>query len=127
MKNISSVSFLARVKSRALDAFLFSLFSLLFIGGIVYAAISWPTTTPTGETTGGKFATILNNILASGNYTTDTTGKVKSATSADTVPWSGVSGKPTIPTNVSQLTNDSGYITNNCFIITSANRNKCFD
>lgn len=110
MKNTTLIpSLLARTKSRALDAFLFSLFSLLFIGGIVYA-ISFPATGPGGIDAGGKFATVFNRILVS-NYLTDTTGKVKSATSADTVPWSGVSGKPAIPTNVSQLVNDSGYLT----------------
>ena len=31
---------------------------------------------------------------------------------ADSVDWSNVQNKPTIPTNTSQLTNDSGYITN---------------
>ena len=38
-------------------------------------------------------------------------GKADSAKSADSVAWGNVSGKPTIPTKTSQLTNDSGYLT----------------
>ena len=41
-------------------------------------------------------------------------GNAKTATkasSADSVAWGNVSGKPTIPTKTSQLTNDSGYLT----------------
>ena len=45
----------------------------------------------------------VNKKVASGG----TSGGV-----ADSVDWSNVQNKPTIPTNTSQLTNDSGFITN---------------
>lgn len=51
--------------------------------GIAYAAISWPSSVPLGETAGGNFSAVLNRILASGNYATDTTGKVKLAADSD--------------------------------------------
>lgn len=41
------------------------------------------------------------------------TAKANSAKVADTataVAWTGVTGRPTIPTKTSQLTNDSGYV-----------------
>jgi hypothetical protein len=46
-----------------------SFFAILSVGtvGVVYAA------------DGGKFGQVLNLILASGNWTTDTTGKVKNS------------------------------------------------
>ena len=68
---------------------------------ITYASI-YPSAPPTGETAWGKFATIFNRILQSGNYLNDITGKVKLATNADlatnanSVPWTGVTGKPTL-------------------------------
>lgn len=64
------------------SALIFSVFSILFIAGIVYA-LTFPSTPPTGEVAGGKFTVIFNNILQSGNYATDTTGKVKLATLSD--------------------------------------------
>ena len=61
--------------------------------------MTYPSAPPVGEVAGGKFTAIFNNILQSGNYATDTTGKVKLATHSDlatNVPWTGVTGKPTI-------------------------------
>lgn len=83
-----------------LKTFAFHLISLFLVIGIFVAyAINYPSTPPAGETAGGKFAAIFNNILQSGNYATDTTGKVKLATLSDnatSVSWTGVTGKPTI-------------------------------
>ncbi len=71
---ISNTSFLARLKSRALDAFLFSLFSILFIGGIVYA-LTYASAPPQGETAGGKFMLYFNKMLVNTGATTDGTVK----------------------------------------------------
>ena len=58
---------------------------ILAIGVIIaFATISWPTNTPSWESSWGKFASVLNNILQSWNFLTDTSGKVKTATTADT-------------------------------------------
>lgn len=68
---------------RVANALVTALFFVLAVGGITYA-VSFPGIAPDGTTnTGGKFANLFNNILQSGNYTTDTTGKVKLATLAD--------------------------------------------
>ena len=48
----------------------------------------------------------VNKKVASGGTSGGTSGGV-----ADSVDWSNVQNKPTIPTKTSQLTNDSGYIT----------------
>jgi len=42
-------------------AMVFSLFSVLFIAGIVYA-LTYPSAPPTGEIVGGKFMQYFNNI-----------------------------------------------------------------
>lgn len=49
---------------------------LAWIGIVAYAA----------ENTGGKFWEILNKILASGNWQTDTTGTVKNAQNLGGIP-----------------------------------------
>jgi len=56
-----------------------SLTFLLCTFSIVYAAISWPSSAPSGETTGGKFATVISSILSSGDWKNPGTGVVKKA------------------------------------------------
>lgn len=45
---------------KAINAFVTAVFFILAVLGIVYATISWPTTTPSGETAGGKFRTEID-------------------------------------------------------------------
>jgi len=66
------------------NGIIFSLTFLLCTFGIVYAAISWPASAPSGETAGGKFASYLSKMLVNSDIAT-TDGKVKSAESADEV------------------------------------------
>lgn len=62
-----SPSFITRLKNRALDAVLFTTFSILFIFGLAYA-LNYPSTLPAGETTGGKFMSYFNNMFAPANH-----------------------------------------------------------
>ena len=57
-------------------ALVFSLFSILFIAGLVYA-ITYPSAPPTGEVAGGKFMGYFNKILVDTGTTSD--GTVKQA------------------------------------------------
>jgi len=50
------------------NGIIFSLTFVLCTFGIVYAAISWPASPPSGETAGGKFATAINAILSSSDW-----------------------------------------------------------
>ncbi|MDD5377450.1 MAG: hypothetical protein PHH16_05055 [Candidatus Gracilibacteria bacterium] len=59
--HVHTVPFATRLKNRALDAILFTSFSLLFIVGLVYA-LNYPSTQPNGEISGGKFMTYFNNM-----------------------------------------------------------------
>lgn len=52
--------------------------SIIFGLGIVYAAISWPSSAPDGETSGGKFTGVFTKILANPDLVA-TDGTVKKA------------------------------------------------
>jgi hypothetical protein len=55
------------ISTQAVNSFFFSIFSILFITGITYATISWPSVVPNGEVAGGKFATYFANMLGDSN------------------------------------------------------------
>ncbi|MDD2916659.1 MAG: hypothetical protein PHH70_02325, partial [Candidatus Gracilibacteria bacterium] len=104
-------------------------FFVLNVGGITYA-VSFPGIAPDGTTsTGGKFSTIFNKILASGNYATDTTGKVKLATLSDTTSQIGtlIAGKwcKTVGGKIECTSNAPTGSSNDCLIITPANSVAC--
>jgi len=71
------------MKESFLKAFWFYCFSLALFG-VTYAAISWPSSAPSGEVAGGKFATVLNSILSSSSYQAPGDGTVKRAASTAT-------------------------------------------
>jgi len=52
------MAFAKKIREKALDGFLLSVFFITFTS-IAYAAISWPSSPPTGETAGGKYASKL--------------------------------------------------------------------
>ncbi len=64
-------------------AMVFSLFSILFIAGIVYA-LTYPSAPPMGEVAGGKFMQYFTKILVDSNITT-TDGTVKKAATTDQI------------------------------------------
>lgn len=64
------------VKEEFIRAFLFASFLALFVATYAFAAVSYPSTSPNSEVAGGRFADVLNRILANHNYQTDTTGVV---------------------------------------------------
>jgi hypothetical protein len=69
--------FLKTLKTQAVNAFLFSIFSILFVAGIAYAALSWPSSVPSGETAGGKFSDYFSKMLVNTGPSGD--GTVKNA------------------------------------------------
>ena len=61
-------------------AMVFSLFSILFIAGIVYA-LSFPSAPPAGEVAGGKFMQYFTNMRQ-----TCPTGQIMNGSKADSSP-----------------------------------------
>lgn len=56
------------------------------VAGVAFAAITWPSTLPDGESDGGTFATILKQVLENTDLTdTTNTGTVKYARDSDKV------------------------------------------
>lgn len=53
----------------------------------------------------------INNIELSGNKTLDNLGIQSKITTSNKLPYNVISGTPTIPTKTSDLTNDSGFLT----------------
>lgn len=51
------------IGKRIASAFIFVAFALLFIVAFVYAAMTYPSTTPSGETQGGKFSQYFANMF----------------------------------------------------------------
>lgn len=65
----------------------------------------------------GQAASVLNGVVTSGSYTnpgwiTTLAASKLTGVISIAVPWSVITGAPLVPTNVSQLTNDSHFITN---------------
>ncbi|HBB27633.1 TPA: hypothetical protein DCZ36_04025 [Candidatus Gracilibacteria bacterium] len=52
--------FIFWIGRKAANALVTAVFFILAVLGIVYASINWPTTTPSGETAGGKFRTEID-------------------------------------------------------------------
>jgi len=52
------MTFARKLREKAIDGFLLSLFFILF-SSIAYAAISWPASAPDGEVVGGKYSAKL--------------------------------------------------------------------
>lgn len=61
-------------------------FGFFAVAGVAFAAITWPSTLPDGESDGGTFATILKQVLENTDLTDATnTGTVKYARDSDKV------------------------------------------
>lgn len=73
---------IAWLGKRALNGTVTALFFVLAIFGIAYAAISYPSSAPLGETNGGKFMTYFTKMLVDANINS-TDGTVKKASNSD--------------------------------------------
>ncbi len=71
----------SNIKTQALNALFFSIFSIIFISWIVYAAISWPST-PTWEVAWWKFMNYFNKLVVDDDITATWTVK-----NSDRVDW----------------------------------------
>lgn len=80
-----------------------------------YPILAKLTANGTNATAGASFASGItinpSTRTITANTFNGTATKAIVADAADSVNWSGVQNKPTIPTKVSQLTNDSGFLT----------------
>jgi hypothetical protein len=122
LSGVASSGLVVKLRGISLSATVPSSGQLMGYNGSVWGPVAAPTFNPSfGGDVSGYYGSItvakLQGYQISNQTPTD--GQVLKYNAigsqwvpqSPSVPWSAVTGKPTIPTMVSQLTNDSGYIT----------------